>query len=304
MFPRNSILATTDLTEECEPALRAASDLAIRSGAALHILHAFELRGNPYAERPAARSAFQALVKEAEDGLAEQVRRTVAPGVDLRSVSSELYLPWKAIVQKAKEVAAELVILGPHEHVAGDRFLGSTADRVIRFADAPCLIVRRGRGFEVTRIVLAIDGSAATNAAWQEAVLWASELATEKVGELHIVHCAPDMVEAIAGQDLIDGALRDAHAHLQERVSVTGAVLRGEDAASEIVGYADRVGADLIVLASSGHRTLDRVITGSTTSSVALHSACPLLVVPIRDTATNFPALEKAETRHVAEVDT
>ena len=135
-------------------------------------------------------------------------------------------------------------------------------------------------------------------------MLWASEFAAEKVGELHIVHWAPDMVEAIAGQDLIDGALRDARAHLQESVSVTGVVLRGEDAASEIVSYADRVGADLIVMASSGHRTLDRVIIGSTTSDVALHSACPLLVVPVRDAATHLPAVKTAETHHVAEVDT
>jgi nucleotide-binding universal stress UspA family protein len=283
MFPQRSILVATDLTEECEPALRIASDLALGSGASLHVLHAFELHGNPYVTRAAARNAFQALLQEARDGLDQQVALTVAAGVDLKSVTSELYLPWKAIVQRAKDVQAELIVLGPHEPVAGDRFLGATADRVVRFAEAPILIVRRGRRFAAACIVLAIDGSPATSAAWQEAIWWTAEVGRTTSCQLHIVTVSSNWTDAMGDQELIDGAISDARARLgSSQVSVTGELLHGDDAASEIISYGNRIGADLLIIGSSGHGNIDRVITGSTTSSVALRSSCPVLVVPVK----------------------
>ncbi len=290
MFPQKSILVATDLTEQCEPAMRIASDLAKNSGAALHVLHAFELRTNPYVQRAAARNAFQALLEEANDGLSEQIKLTIAGEVDLQSVTSEFYLPWKSIVQRARHIHAELIVMGPHEHVSGDRFLGATADRVIRFADAPCLIVRRGRQFAANCFVLAIDGSPATSAACQEAMSWTTRFACEHDCELHIIHAAADLPEVMAGQELIKAAVREARDELEgTHASVVGDVLCADDAASEIVNYADRVGADLLIMASSGHGAIDRLVTGSTTSAVASRTGCSLLIVPVRQGGQAVP---------------
>jgi nucleotide-binding universal stress UspA family protein len=186
-------------------------------------------------------------------------------------------------VQRAKDVRAELIVLGPHEPVAGDRFLGATADRVVRFAEAPILIVRRGRRFAAACIVLAIDGSPATSAAWQEAIWWTAEVGRTTSCQLHIVTVSSNWTDAMGDQELIDGAISDARARLgSSQVSVTGELLHGDDAASEIISYGNRIGADLLIIGSSGHGNIDRVITGSTTSSVALRSSCPVLVVPVK----------------------
>lgn len=45
--PIESILAATDLSPACDPVLRAAGAIAPRTGAALHVIHAFDLPPSP-----------------------------------------------------------------------------------------------------------------------------------------------------------------------------------------------------------------------------------------------------------------
>ena len=283
MFPAHDILVASDLTRNCEPALRAAGQLALMNGARLHVLQAFELRGNPYVEHPNARVTFPLLVEEAEAGLAEQVRQTIPPNVDVASIKSLLYLPWKAIVERAREVNAELIVLGPHIPVIGDRFMGTTSDRVVRFADAPCLIVQRGEHFQPTRIAVGIDGSPASPLAIDEAIHWASAIAVKDKCTVEIVHCAPDGPPATAGNELIGSAVEEARARLaNDRISVSGQVLVTDNAVDELVHYVERMDVHLLIMSSAGHGSLDRVLTGSTVSGVVGRVSCATLVVPYR----------------------
>ena len=284
MFPKKSILATTDLTRQCEPALRTAAALAALTGAELHVFHALELRENPYVKRDDENTIFPALVKEAEDGLAEQVRQTIS-GVTPVSIQSIMFLPWKAIVQRAKEVAADLIVMGPHTHAVGDRFLGATADRVVRFAIAPSLIVRSELSTDVKRIVVAIDGSAASELALHEAAEWAAGFAAMNPCELDIVYSAADNPFPSAGASLIDAAVKSVAEYVPASVEVNGELLLGRNAADDVRSYTREHGASLLILGTSGHGALDRLLTGSVTSEVALTVSCPVLIVPTRTAA-------------------
>jgi nucleotide-binding universal stress UspA family protein len=293
MFPAETIMVATDLTRNCESALRTAGELALIRGAKLHVLHALELSGNPYIQHPRSKVTFHALVEEAEAGLAEQVRQTVPPGVDVASIKAELFLPWKAIVQCAQDVDAEVIVLGPHISVTGDRLMGSTSDRVVRFADVPCLIVPQGSIFKPTRIVLAIDGSPATVVALREAVAWANAIAERTACQLEIVHCTSKDGVA-SGEQLIARTVKEARTGLVAGlVSIAGQLLRNDDPVEELVQFADGHGAQLLIMASAGHGAVDRVITGSTVSGVVDRVSCATLVVPYR------PASQSGTRPHV-----
>jgi nucleotide-binding universal stress UspA family protein len=228
------------------------------------------------------------LVEEAESGLAEQVRQTIPDGVDVASLKSVLYLPWKAIVEHARDVAAELIVLGPHISVAGDRIMGTTSDRVVRFADAPCLIIQRGDDFQPTRLVLAIDGSPATPVALSEAVAWADALAQRNACQLDIVHCASDERDVATGEDMIANAVKQARASLASgQITISGHVLQSDDTVGELVGFVEGRDAQLVIMSSAGHGAIDRVITGSTVSGVVGRVSCAALVVPYRPRAQN-----------------
>jgi nucleotide-binding universal stress UspA family protein len=50
----------------------------------------------------------------------------------------------------------------------------------------------------------------------------------------------------------------------------------------EIVDYATKIGADLIVMGTHGRGGLRRVLLGSVAEKVLRAACCPVLVVPIR----------------------
>lgn len=279
MVPQRSILVATDLTTRSEPALRVAADIARATHAKLNVFHAFELTGNPYAVSPAARTAFEALLQEAKDGLAEQIRQTVH-GVDVTS-STELFLPWKAILHQAQQLNADLIVLGPHRHYLGDRFLGSTVDRVIRFSASPCLVVRRGMQFHAGRIVAALDDSPAARLGWQAAVEWAAIAAESAPCELYFVASSSSDEEDTVFFDILTGAGKDAKEFLRGKdVKITTELLHGASVAEDIIEFSDRVECDLLVLASAGHNVYGRLFPGSVCAEVVPNVAASVLLMP------------------------
>ncbi len=61
-------------------------------------------------------------------------------GWDLRVEIGE---PWDVIVRVAKETSSDLIVVGPHEHTRwGHCYVGSTAQRVVRLAHCPVMVVK------------------------------------------------------------------------------------------------------------------------------------------------------------------
>ena len=138
------ILFATDFSESSEPAAEHALAIAGLSGAHLHVLHVIgELDEHQRVMIPA--EAFQTLQKEVEVQAVRDLNAfcTLAPqGVE---TSSHVVIgnPFKKILETAKEVDADLIVMGTHgrtgiEHV----IVGSTAERVVRRSEVPVLTVR------------------------------------------------------------------------------------------------------------------------------------------------------------------
>jgi nucleotide-binding universal stress UspA family protein len=91
----------------------------------------------------------------------------------------------------------------------------------------------------------------------------------------------PDMMP------LLERADRAARAHLdlgvehggEAQPKVRHAVVHGASAQEAILGYAEKHGADMIVMARRGHGALAHVMLGSVTERVIRFASCPVLVV-------------------------
>lgn len=137
--------------------------------------------------------------------------------------------------------------------------------------------------------IVAVDGSPLSAKAADRAV----EFANRAGAEVRIV-TVEDLLrverELGRGSDtrrLMRG-LREAAEALVERerqraraegVAVSTAVLTGRDPAHEIVKYAEKEGADLIVVGSRGLTGIKRVLLGSVAEKVVHLAHCPVLVV-------------------------
>ena len=145
--PKNApiVMLATDGSEASDGALGRAIIAAKATGARIHVVHVITLPIMPAAGPeglawmrvlPEMRAKAQAVVKKAEKaieraGLAHS--HNVMEGQDAAG----------AIVKEAEKVGAGLVVVGSHGRTGIRRMLlGSVAERVVRFAHCPVLVVR------------------------------------------------------------------------------------------------------------------------------------------------------------------
>lgn len=142
MIKLRNILVPTDFSEPSRIALRYGAAFADQFGAAVHLFHAIE--------RP-SQFGFSGLdfakVKEDLTRLAE------AKMEELHSMWSDycfpvhreirVATPYTEIIGYAKEMTADLIVMGTHGHGAVRHMLmGSVAEKVVRMAPCPVLTVR------------------------------------------------------------------------------------------------------------------------------------------------------------------
>jgi universal stress protein A len=145
MKPITRILVPTDFSESADEAFAYALTLADQVGATLHLVHVFDdpdavgLYSGPYVPLPAEMRA---------DILAD-IRRELAARVTAdasrRGVTSEVLTgsPARTIVEGAKQQQCDLIVMGTHgRHGMAHLLLGSVAERVMRTAACPVLVVR------------------------------------------------------------------------------------------------------------------------------------------------------------------
>jgi universal stress protein A len=137
-------------------------------------------------------------------------------------------------------------------------------------------------------IVLPIDFSELSMAA----VPWAKRMAAVTNGTVHCVYTveppqvysALDMAPAIplpSTNDLTDSARKQLEAFASEQlagIDTTSEVLIGKPSA-QIIEYAKKIDAGLIVMTTHGYSGLEHVVLGSTTEAVLRKASCPVLSI-------------------------
>jgi len=141
------VLAATDFSECSSIALDAAIELARRYDAALTLVHVFTLPVYPYMdlvpmaidiETPARDAAREELDK------ALATTRKQLPSAD--AVLRQAGAVWEQILATAREVGADLIVLGTHGRTGiSHALIGSVAERVVRHSQIPVLTVCRPR---------------------------------------------------------------------------------------------------------------------------------------------------------------
>ena len=291
VLPSRAVLAATDLSPASDPVLRAAAAVCARTGATLHVLHAFDFAPAPYMDHYGDLVGFQARVEAAERDVREQVARAVPAGVAVAEPRVEIYAAHRAIAEYARAIRAGLVVIGPHarrEMEVG--FLGGTADRVLRTLEVPCLVVRGGLRLPLRHVVVPMDLSEWARGAMEVAVTWARGLGGQGDGataDVAVIHVAPRVLTGpglpFEQAEVLPGwneALAQAGRDAGPGVSVREAVLWGDRPADEIVAFAGREGADLVVMATHGYGAVKRALLGGTAQAVARQAPCPVLLVP------------------------
>jgi nucleotide-binding universal stress UspA family protein len=279
------ILCPVDFSESSRNALRWAVELARRSGSPLAVLYADRFLPPPHFTAGQIDSLLEELGKSrqaARESLAALVRDLVPAGVPAELlVEEDLAVP--AIVRVAHDRNAGLVVMGSHGHSGFERvMLGSVTEKVLRLTDRPVLVVKGESGAaasalpDVRSILCPVDlGDASRHALDLAARLAAGYNARLEV--LHVVEKAGPEADLLAAHERLMGWIPQ---ELRGRCTLRE-IVRGGNAAEEILAAARESGSELVVLATRHKTFWDATVLGSTAARIVRHATCPVLAVPL-----------------------
>lgn len=137
------LLLATDFSKSALAAEEHAILLAKALDGEIVVLHAWNLPVLPFQEgainaSPDQIATISATAQKALDGAVERIQARFPRTTGLLRVDE----PWQAIVECAKEIGADMIVVGTHGRRGLPRLLlGSVAERVVRTAGCPVLTV-------------------------------------------------------------------------------------------------------------------------------------------------------------------
>jgi nucleotide-binding universal stress UspA family protein len=283
--PIRTIVAGVSRAAADDPALAAALELADWTGAELHLVHAFTLPAvfappelgyvPPDLAQEYARSRHNALkTAVAKLGAAGSASCHAVPGA-----------PGRTIVNAAREMKADLVVVGAGRGGRlGTTFLGTTAQRVLRAAAAPVLVVRTPPRRPLRRVLVTTDLSEPSAAVHEVGLDTAASLfgAPQSACSLFVLE-----VPGLPGPAPWRTLNRSARAMLEEflkarqpRSPGVEPVVRVGEAEAEIAAEAKEWNADLLVVGTHARGWAERLALGSVAEASVRNAPCNVLVVP------------------------
>lgn len=176
--------------------------------------------------------------------------------------------PRDALISEAAD--ADLLVLGSPE-VGGAKklLLGSVARTAARRSPCPVVVVRGSSPQPLRNIVVALDGSSASDAALD----WACGEASIHHAELRVLHAWDRGIGRAEAQRIVDEAME--RCRQRTTCSVIGEVIDGPPGITLTRAGRD---ADLLAIGSRGRSGFKTAIFGSVALWVAEHADCPVAV--------------------------
>ena len=279
-FGYEHILVPTDMSEFAGGALRYAALLREHLGSRITLLYAdetwlpadvFEMPLGYYLESaPDTRAKLQ-----------ERLRQYATESLPGTAVETQVVqeAPARAIVQSAKEMKADLVVMGTHgRHGWRRALLGSVAENVLHEIDRPVLTVTPAVPIaerpSIRRVLCPVNFTYVARQSLQHA----SAMAEAFDAELVVIYVAegiqpPKLPEVEAAFSLwVDPAVRG-------RARYKLSVVESGDAAESVLMTAADLEADLIVLGAQHKFFHDATVIGTTTQRITRFARCPVLTV-------------------------
>jgi nucleotide-binding universal stress UspA family protein len=301
-----SVLVPIDLTPSSDRVLGRLSLLPLADDARVTLVHV--VPGNlPHRDqRSAERDALHALVAEVR-----HARKTLSGKVSIEPLVL-VGAPAKAIGACATHVKAELIVMGRGQGSAlRDAFLGSTAERVIRQAQLPVLVIRLPPRAAYRRPALALDFDEAAH----DVVRLMLILLPPPRPRVTVIHAYDTPYGGMIYQSLSKDEAHETKKEFQLRATqelaklLAGALAQGrvpnEDAPSwkahvrygsaryVVAKTVRKMKPDLLVLGTHGYSGAAYVCLGTVAGDLLREAKCDVLVVP--PVATRHRALTSRE---------
>jgi nucleotide-binding universal stress UspA family protein len=286
-------LLAVDLSESFEDLVGRARALADARGATLALVH---VAPDPVDLQPLLSDRLQSGLpqwSEVETSVRTAVaERLAAAGLADLPLFVERGEPYAEIVRRAEAWGATLLVVGSHGKTGLTRMLlGSVAERVVRYAHCPVLVLRSGETSKV--VVVATDLSDPS----LPAIARGADEARVRGARLVVVHAVDSLLlgylqvagapfggtsalPSVAVQEETRGALTNLLQSSMARFGAEGEVKVLDGAArATVVNALEELRAELLVIGTHGRTGLARLALGSVAEALVRLAPCSVLVV-------------------------
>ena len=277
------ILCATDLTPRSAAAWNRAVSLARLTGARLTLLHVIKPGQPERAARVRANRAYAALLAEADRALG------TSSGIDIAVHRGNVR---DVIVSAASELNVDLVVIAAPKSRRFDPIVGTTAERLVRAAKRPVLVVRREVEGGYRNVAIAADLSPAT----APMISTALRLGALDSASATVVHAVTPPYEGMMKYAGLDASIIEryqyseqqaARQRLQTIISDAGLpfastrmIVRNDPAATMIHAVLEYEQPEVLAIGASRWFLLKRLLIGSVADRVLRTAPCDVLVIP------------------------
>ncbi len=297
------ILVPTDFSDASRQAVPSAVALARQFDAALTLLYVVPTTLPAEFSHLGLTLEAHRLTSEAERLLAEFRARELPRELKVQTLVKDGGAAFQ-INEAAQSIEADLIVLSTHGYTGlRHAWLGSTAERVIRHAPCPVLVIRANplplrfpqdddTLAHFKHILVPTDFSPASD----KAMIYAAALGTRDDASYRMLHVIEPPPYPEFGYAHVPAREAELRTEALDRLEVEGQRMLGGTllrrtekrvragrASFEIAAEARDAGCDLIVAGTHGRSALKTLFLGSTAEEIIRHASIPVLIVRERE---------------------
>lgn len=280
-----TILVPTDFSKHAEWALQMAIKVARKAKSKILLLHivehpitdSFNVEGEIGVDQGWEDKLFTLkLIEQGRAKLTELADALTAEGIDVR-VALRMGNPFHGIRTEILEQETELVVMGASGHSTFDELArGSNSDKVVRYAKCPVLTVHEEPGDQTFKDIV-----------------YATSLAEREKDFGYVVKRLQDIFGSTVHLVRINTPMNFQPDHLVKPGMIQFAkklalqnytlnMVSDWDEENGIIHFASTISANLICMATHGHRGLSHLFIGSIAEDVVKHTTKPVLTYVMR----------------------
>ncbi len=302
--PIRRVLVGTSLSQESDTVVRGAAEISRILKAELEVFHSFQ-PPPAYFVSASGLSEIDPNILTLHRQREEEACRLQLERLNLArdpAISSRVALGGKhrMLLLRAREINADLVIVGAHEK-GGLIDLGSTAERVLRRSSCPVLVLHRPLELPLAAVMVLSDLSLTSEACLVQGLGLVHALGGgQDVAGSAFFAMSPGEREGTGlfrAEEMEHLAIQHLDAWAVQAEDATGVRLRSAVRIGEprptILAEIEAKEPPLVLLATHGQSGFDRFLLGSTAEMVVRRSGANVLIMPVQKPETPALSLEE-----------
>lgn len=271
------ILVPTDFSKHAEYALKVAAQIARKNNSEVILLHLLELPHQAGDAMSASHDIPEIMFfkNAAFSRLEELMDSDYLEGLEVSEII-QFDMTFEGILNISNKNQVDLIVMGSHG-ASGFRemFIGSNAEKVVRNAEVPVLIVKKEiENFEVNKFVFASDFSNETKPAFAKVVAFANKFGAHI--NLVMINTPNSFKSTLIAQEIINNFIKNFTIN-----SYSTHIFNDANVEKGILNFANSIDADLIGMCTHGRKGLAHFFNGSISEDLVNHAVRPVVTFKI-----------------------